>query len=523
MVNTLDTIMIGQQGILLSQADQTIPLPANPGDDYIFWLDFANTTTMFQEPAISSAVPRTAVTADADEVGMIYDRGRGANVVTSASDLTCPVLQTSGGVSYVGDGTSTSYQLRTINAKPYFRFTHAAAPVWSVQFCVMVTSADGVAVVLMDSTSNGNSTSKGFRVSRTTGNKLQINVNRGTSGVVVVNSVISTDSVVQNTWYYVSIDVNGVGAATGRLKINNGSVQTFAVAAGIDDIDPTNEMFFNTQQRYGSQVIWRNRILTTDELNNWNGHSNARSSTEFTPIKVWDLDFNDTTKMFSDTGRTTPVTNGDKIRVIDNKITPLVGTLLTRYLSNAVGDSTSPQYDENTLNGYGVGTWDGSDDELSFSERMNLAYGGKFVTFVVFKNEDVSNGSHLFYDGDYWAVTGNSYNGGLGVGVPYSIAHFAGSFVDNATGAPPLKNKTGYNVLVMRRNGTTVDMWTGLKEKETATITYQFNITQMGRYYGGNTDWWLHGKVARITHYNGNFSDEDVENEITNLGIQYNI
>jgi hypothetical protein len=230
--------------------------------------------------------------------------------------------------------------------------------------------------------------------------------------------------------------------------------------------------------------------------------------------------------MWTDVARTThPSVSGDKIRLIDNKVTPLVGTLLTRYLTNTVSDATSPSYEPNIINGLGVGQWDGSDDELAFSERMPLDYAGKHVTFIVMKNDDAVNGSHVFNGALYWVVTAYAYNGGLGVGVPYSLAHFSGSFVDNATDAAPLKNTAdGWNVLCLQRNGTDVSMWSGHLVKNASTVpAYQFVAEYIGRYYGANTDWWMHGKIARITHYNGNYSDADVVDGILALMIEYNI
>lgn len=499
-------------------------------------------TTMMQE----GDIPITAVTANGQSVGLIYDQTINGLILRQPTAANRPVLGS--------DGTRNSYltfdgtnDFQIIQAsQSYFNTFWQAVPRGTFLIWFRMNGGDAANNYIMSSTDI--TTDAGFQMFRTSGNVLIVrggDGDPGTGGADLSWTYTSTSTIVAaDGWRGLIVSVNGVGASAGRFILMNsaGTIledSTFSVVAGSTvnsqaltvigaraDIT-TPDLFGNLSI---SALIVENFPVSDALIDQFKNYNPSRITTEFPSIAQWLLDPNNSAFIFSNSALTTPVVADDVIRgfrqqIIGNfNITPAFGAL-RRQMSSAA-DASSAIYKVNVINGNAVFRFDGSNDNYTTTGVPNELFeerGGKWTYFVVFKNDDATNGSHIFSGHNYLVITGSGYSGASPPTTvnPYAVSHPdpAGTQIHTNTKGPGVD---GFKVIAFRRDGSNLAAWNGDKTKTTSTSSSVFYMTEMGLPNSGpGAAWHSHGDLAWFQKFNGVMTDAQVEAEIDRLNARF--
>ena len=221
-----------------------------------------------------------------------------------------------------------------------------------------------------------------------------------------------------------------------------------------------------------------------------------------------DIDFNNTSKLWQNAGKTTPVSVlNDPIRVVET----VAGTWTQIEAAN---DSERPLYKPSGVNSLGVAKFDGIDDNFNFPSPITTDF---FILFVV-KNSDTSLGSHLFADGHYIGITGSGYGPNSAFGGEYIYGH-----PDvGASGGLKLKNQGNtFNVIGYGVENGVWSIFNGLGIVARTANGATFSYSKHGKEYLAG--WQYYGEDARLLIYQNKPSDNIIEQTINTLNSTYNV
>jgi hypothetical protein len=486
------------------------PTPPNPivdafGNSLVYFLDPANLSTMYKEQA-ATGVPLTEVSADADTVGMIYDRGYHGYYATAESDATRPTLGSDATQkACITFSSAASTRLRVINSQSYLRKFSEASSAWCVATRIKkgASSNGTTGYILMshqDSTANF-----GFRLSFFTDNKLYLWIVYGAGQRILIGfnqTIVEADG-----WVDVIVYTNGTA---GTAIIGNTS-QNFTLAGGATG-NATNDMYIGSGASGVSPLkaslgylVMLNRIPTAGEITLLKAY-NPEKNTNTWIVPTQKYNFNNSLRGWADTGKTVQITNGVAIRAWEPEDATIFGPLNRDITTASAG--VSPVWTTNLQNGKAGLVYDGTDDNAVFGSALFREDAGKGVLVVVARNLRALTGSHIFSGAGYMPFTGSTYpSGSLGLGNTYFLAHpVAGPGI----GASLFKNLVeAANIAVFRRNGTTYDQWTGLKIRVNGSDSNQLEYSNMGtQNFAG---WQLQGYVFKVEFYSGLKTNSEVE------------
>jgi hypothetical protein len=501
--------------------------PTLLGADTVFFFSSSRTKTLFQEANVTSAnnsvgVPLTRSSLDAESVGFMYDSSPNALKASCVDNTVKPTLISGNGRNTGFDFSGTQY-LRISNSQSILKNFNKANTPFSI-FCWAKKDVDGTAMCLMANIP-GSSLNHGIFLGTTTGNKLNILISWGSSGNTSVNYTTTASFTVAMGWQPIIVTIAGAGVGQGSIHIGS-TIETFTVdnegsttnATGLMTFGASSALasFYNGQMdNFGAQ----NRVLTAGELTDFKAYNPVRDASNFL-IKEIEYDFNSTANMFADTAKTTPITDNTGIAAVTNKLSTNFGPRTDDLTQNTAG--SRPLYQQNIINGLGVAEYDGTDDTLQFVEVTER--GGAWVVFVVVKQEDLINGSHMAYSGSsvYWTLTGLNYSGNPpGTDNPYSVVHHA---VGDGNVVFAEVDLNTYSVIAFRRDGTESKIFTDNHDSQSAaSISLQFSFVELGRdAFGSPFSWQLDGNYAKFVKYNGYMTDSEVLAEIDTLVNTYN-
>jgi hypothetical protein len=502
--------------------------PASFGDNLVTWMDSSRLSTMMQEQA-SSGIPLTDVTADGQPIGLIYEMGSNAFILRADSDARRPVLGSDANVNAYITFDGTDDYLRCVNTAKYFNAFHKASPLFSIAILArMGSSTDASSRYLFGSNTNTTANS-GIRMERTTANRIAVSATKSSAGNAVFSFTSTPTFTVSSGFQWILLEINGVGAGMGRLKVGANAWETFTVNAGAAT-DAASDLFIGalngpTAGTYFkgdiAQMVVINRTLTTEDITNITAFNPAKSSRS-TWKKQWDIDFNESSTIFSDTAGTTPIVNNATIRLIRHNQTSSFGPINRELTSAAAG--SSPLWRENHRSGKSYAEYDGVDDNLDFNLSPTQERGGKWLTIIIFKNDDATIGSNFLKGAEgYQVTTGTNYSGNtLNNGNPYFLAHTSqGGGVPANPPATPQNGGEGYNIFVFRRNGSLWNSWGGDKVKQSGTDSGSISYTDMGEQF--NPNFWTDGFYGRMVKYNGVPTDSEVDTLIDSFKLEYSI
>jgi len=490
--------------------DSGINLSSYFGDALVYFLDPANTSTMKKENATSST-PITAVTTDADPIGLIYDRGYHGFYATAESDATRPTLSSDATQrSFISFSSAASSRFNIINSQSYLRKFSEASSTWCIATRIkMGASTDGVTnYILMshsDSTANF-----GLRLIRSNANKWQLWIVYGSGGNQRCIFSSAQTQVEADGWVDVIVYANG---ASGTIIIGNTS-ENFTLTSGATG-NATNDMRVGSSATGTSPfkggmgyLVILNRIPTAAEITTLKAYNPARNTRSWS-TNTTKFDFNNSLKGWADTGKTTPITNGVAIRAWEPETASIFGPLNRDLTTASAG--VSPVWTTNLENSKAGLVFDGTDDQVAMTSSFFRERGGIGVLLSVAKNVRPELGSHLLSSGlgtNYVVITGSTYPSGvLGVGNTYFTTHPSAG---GGIGPCALQNKVeATNVIVIRRNGSAWSEWTGEKVEVTATDSNSFFPTTIGAL--SIAGWQFSGNLMKMDYYSGIKSNAEIE------------
>lgn len=479
------------------------------GDDLVYFLDPANLNTMFKENATNST-PVTHVSADADAIGLIYDRGYHGFYATAESDATRPTLGSDATqLSYINFTLSPASRFRIINTASYLRTFHLAGSTWTIATRIkMGSSTDGVANVLLAS-HTGTTANFGLRLVRGSDNKVSIWIVYGSAGNSRVNYNSTKTIIEADGWVDLIVYANG----TSGTMIIGSTTESFSLTAAGSSSNATSDMYvgsttFGAANLKGGMgyLIILNRIPTADEITNLKSYNPSRNSSNWV-VNTTEYNFNNSARGWADLAKTTPITNGVAVRVWEPEIASIFGPLNRDLTSASAG--TSPIWNTSLQNGKAGLTYDGVNDNLGFSSALFNERGGTGVLTVIAKNTRANLGSHFLSGSNYLVGTGSTYPSGvLGVGNTYFTVHPAGG--SGGIGPNLFKNLVeSTNIMIARRNGSDWAEWTGRKVKTTISDPNLFIANNSGTEF--IVGWQLQGNVFKIKLESGIKTDTEIE------------
>jgi hypothetical protein len=228
--------------------------------------------------------------------------------------------------------------------------------------------------------------------------------------------------------------------------------------------------------------------------------------------QVWDYTLAST--MCQDAACVTPVAaNTDPIMRI-NHVEDSSGHL--RRYGAGLSEATSPIWRSAVLGAEYDPTTDIKDLLFGPAGVGQWQKAGAMTVFIVAKNDDIGEGSHLLKGSNYLAVAGSAY-GALGPGEsPYWIAHPT----TNLTEPVYLSDiDDGWNIIELRRNGSA---WTcrtsGInKVTETNATAWQM-VSQGGEYIAG---WAFEGDIRRMIKINAFLTDDQADVIVNQIKAEF--
>jgi hypothetical protein len=509
-------LMLGMKGASWS--------PTDLGNSLVYFLDPANISTMKKENATTGA-PNTAVTVDADPIGLIYDRGYHGFFATAQSDATRPILGSDANMLSFITFNGTSQRLTVPNTQKYLKLIQdAGSNPYCFMFWIKINAADGTNCVIADNSEFSTTANSGFSIYRSTLNKLVFKVNYSSGGNYKVNKSTTADLKASNGWTPVIIYSEGNGTNKLHIQIGNAAEELANVGA----VGTTNDCFTNmfigcnsNVSSFGSFSLgpfdMMNRIPTAEEIVNFKSYNPPRNSRSWV-VNTQEYNFNNSSKGFADLAKTIPITNGVAIRAWEPEVASIFGPLNRDLTTASAG--VSPIWTTNLQNGKAGLVFDGIDDNIGAASSFFRERCGMGVLLLVAKNTRAALGSHFLFGSNYLVGTGSTYPGGiLGVGNTYFTAHPAAG---PGIGPSEFKNKVeSTNVMVVRRNGSTWSQWTGTKIETPGVDSNIFIMTSMGA--AAIVGWELQGAVFKVSFYSGTKSNAIIESMIDAENSSYNI
>lgn len=394
-----------------------------------------------------------------------------------------------------------------------------SAPAWSI-YLEINPDRDATNECFF-STSNG--FAGGVRVEKNTSN--QIEVIFVASGFQI--NVATTETVLASGGWY-DIVVRTTTANNGEIIINGGTPRAFTYTP----IVGTNTQYLNVgAQRLGVEqydgkignLLWFSKSITDSEYNqlrvseeklDWGGAAIKMPNAQDYPATISGLegwyDFTDTTKMFSDAGKTMPVSDGDTIRVVISRYNPR--NLNTDFVGAA---GSSPIYRDSLLGGLGAADFIKL-QRLSNGRQNSLSHqtGDMTVVFVCKKTEN--NKFNIIYSNNSssgFAITSDSG----GISQQIAIAGQQSAYFEPATTLDEneyeftsayMENKNSWNIIAITQRKNYVTISANGKVISThhgVHLSHTFNTLSINSVTAGFV-----GQVAHMLVYNQALSTEQL-------------
>lgn len=484
-----------------------------------FWMPGSNLRLFWQEDL--TAVAQTRVTADGQSVGQIIDPSPAAHRITAAGSTRRTVLAADGGRrSYLTFNGSTSCYV-VENGKGAFRNVHCGG---AFSWCFWIkVAADGVAYQILDS-NQGSGSKVGLYLQRTTANKLECFIAKGSS---VVDAVTAATLTVADGWTPVIITSDG---STLSIKIGLKATETFAQAAGAAaGTDSTNDLTIGalsvafTQPLSGglSDLIYCDQVMSANEQAAFRAYNPARADVYVTPQKQTWYDFSDVASLWQDTARSTAVAaNNDPIRTADNKT-----GLQYKRQAVAPADGNRPLWKSADQNGLGDALFDAVDDHFALDQQWEK--GGSQTLFLVVKHLLSTTRSDLLSNGgtDALVVTGSAYSVNASwYNKSYWAVHFATATPDVADLVNLVED---WNILCLVRDGASFRVVTnaGLTTDPHCDTAYtqvaQWAPSFLGKAQSGGV--YPNAKIAELRRYPVVLNAGDLEAEFQALATKWGV
>lgn len=274
--------------------------------------------------------------------------------------------------------------------------------------------------------------------------------------------------------------LTGLGTWTGNLSSTSGAL------FGASATTPT----FPFKGWLASAAVW-NKALTRTQIQSLLTPSStitaitALDPNSSTGTKYARNDFSDTSTLWQDAGKTTPVaSDGDPIRVAENM-------WAGESDLTAASDGVRPLYKTGILNSLGCGLWDNSDDQLDHDTLP----AGAFTMFWIAKNTVAATGSPIEGtppgSGPYLVITGTAY------GDPQRVAsHYIGTSA--STEVDPKQRDNIFHIIELSFSGSAYTLTVDGQSNSTTT-TDTFYCTTIGPE--NNVGWWFGGYLAERIRY----------------------
>lgn len=523
-------MQLAQTGIINTFPDRVPAFiePTAPDADVILDLKFYQLTSLWQELALlPSGIPTTPVTANSDPVGTIIDQSRSCLFARATASANRPLLGTNG---LIFDGTNDSYTVISTSLA-YFRNLHQVDPIYGIRF-KMIKNLDGSARTVFIS-SSGSTAGWGVVLQLTAANKVRFILHRGTAGTAMVDYTTTRTINIASGLTAVHININGIGSNACSIRMHEAdttvTTETFTILQGVAH-DPTSTLTFGGASAFNGTLnndfkIVDGRVWTTPEMTAYEADAPANTTTLFTPIKEAEYDFTDTAYVFADLAETTPITNNVEVLSVLSKANPTYANYVKR---RAIGVATTGLiWLSNQLNGLGCVVADGSGSrELVFTEDMIKHIQTTYTRFIVLRNTDATFGSQ-WDNGDtvYGVITGNAYSGNAAntgdAAQPYWVSHSVGN---NTSSAVPISRSNGYNIIIQRVFGQTVDEWSQAGVKYTKTGFSGMSWLSIGKSTSnGVPEFHPDGAMVYILHYLGYIDDSQINAKRLELMARFGI
>jgi hypothetical protein len=465
------------------------------------WVPTAYTDSLWQENSYNSVV-LTRATADNDKVGHMDDPSPSAHIVRALSQSVRPVLLSDATRKSFLDTATGSAWLVVYNSKRTFNAAHTGEP-FTFAFWAK-KNADGQYGCFV-SNNRGSVTYNGVGIYVNPSNKVEVYLTNNLLG----DFFTSTQSfLVSDGWQLICIKSDGT---TGYLQIGNKPQESFPLTnTNNTSGDATFDLYIGRDSdapAYAfngglSDIVFCNALMSASELDLLKKFNPARTSSplarrisnlnlvsDFSHLHSY-YDFSDMTTLFQDVNKTVAVaSNNDPIRVAVNK-----ASAWTLRDAVATTDANRPLFKTSVQNGRAAALWDGVDDHLDFTQE--LWHGtAQSSTYVVFKNYDQTNGSHLLYSSNtvYAVVTGDNYSGNPNA-VAYVSVHCTNGF---ATSAVSIKDGAAWHLLEIIRDGRWIQVTLDGVQIENNSVE-TFAPYSIGRAIAG---WELDGYVYKVVRF----------------------
>lgn len=449
------------------------------------FLTAESTAHLWQETA---GQPLTHATAAADPIGTIDDLSPSAHTLTAPSSGTRPTLA-SGGLAFASSGLTVASSLDAFRAL-YWRGTGSI--IWRGSF-----ASDGVAGCILDS--NGASTSaSGVLVERTSGNKLRIQVTKG-SGSAVYDYTTTVSALAADGEQTLAVVLGAGGGGTIRWGSTVEAFTQTSAPAGSGSAasnlsigrrsDGTNALAGTVRH-----LAILSRAVTAGEVTSLGAWAPTRASSSlvswvgvdrgyYTGLSHW-YDLTDATTVYSDTAGATPIVASTGVA--------LVRPSLDRdgHLSRDLTQSTAANRPTWTSGGQtGVGAaWDGSNDALALA--ANWPTSGAATMFLVIRQDDTTFGGPalggtLLSDNYTW-LGGPSYTSWTLYPTGDTPTEMAVPMVHSSAGS--------WTIIEVVRDGSS---W-NLRSVGGSPVTYTDATAWVQKSLGSYSTYRLHGAVREL-------------------------
>lgn len=472
------------------------------------WIDGNHSPHTWQ-----STAGETAASSTADPIGQIDDPSPSCHIIQSTTSTRRPALQTDGlpesHIRFDPTQNGNTVQLLQVrNSVGGFNFIHQTG-IFSVVVKLRVET-DLARKHIIDSNTAGTG-GPGLHIEVNSLNEILVNVRRDGASATIWNSTTSVLNTITTSDGFVTLAVYSTDGSTLHIEKwdSSGSqvwAQTFSrTNAPGGTANATTDLTVGTLlNSIGSGlnasvqgIAISNVALSSADIVRFARYSPRRSSKSQLRISGRTLtnfcyrfyDFTNTTKLWTDTARTTNVaSNGDTIAACDH-----IGDTST-HLNRGASQSTSgnrPTWRSTSLGA----EWDGSNDTLTLAQASGFEpNGGAQTLCIVAQNRDHTNGSHVvsLSGGVYVALTGDSYSGGGN-----RWAHHFGAGGSIGVIDATYDNDDNFLVVESRKNGLSAESRTSFNDATADTSSLStgdtFGPNSIGASGAPGSGWQLDG------------------------------
>lgn len=501
----------------------TEPIP--PASDIILDFNIHDQVTRYQERALfPGGNPVTPSANINDPIGTLFDQSLATTYLVASNTTTLP-LYTADGMTF--DGVNDQMEVPTTTA--YLNKLHSVNYVHSGRITIKKI-VDGVAKAIINDCGNSSTTQIGFYLQATAANKIRILISDGTPPAVVDYTSTTTVNIASGRTPVQWI-ING---ASSKLIIG-GVTETFtsSTTEGIVSNSTQNLRVGGDGSNYinaslsGNIRLVGGRVWTAQEISDYAAANPSNNTADITPIKQWDLDFNDVTNVFSDLAETTTITNGGFIRSIRSKVNIPFNTSFRRRATSS-SDPASPLWRQAQKNGRSTAEFDGTGNQfLTYSQDLWIETSGSSTFFIVIKNDDTVYGSHYINGNpEYGTLTSTTYGGAYPGPPPHSYTemHHGGS---GGGGTKPdiiMSDSYDYNIICIRIKAGTANVFSQTGNYNTQTSFGKFTSSLIGKAApAGTPDWHLDGMVASVEKYMFYMDETTIRYKIAYMRFLLNI